>query len=108
MAKNKELDTETAAIQKQGLVLKDLTKSEGWGIAKKRLIRKIGQLKMITGLDIQNATPETIIQVIASKNTAADILLEWLRDIEGTVEQHDGNAQLVEQAVEEGLLQIQD
>lgn len=101
-----QLDTETAAVEAVGKSIKDLVGSSGWAEARKRLVRKVAELKMISGIDIQQATPETIIQVIASKNVAADILMAWLRDVEGTAEQHEGNQNLITEAVEGIVVEI--
>lgn len=106
MAKKKELDKETLKIDAVGTAIKGLVGSDGWVEARKRLVRKVAELKMISGKDIQEATPETIIQVIASKETAATILLDWLRDIEGTVEQHDGNQELMVNEVENIVMDL--
>ena len=99
MAK-KELDKETAKIVMTGEAIKDLVGSRGWAEARHRLIKEVANLNNISNLDVLQSDPTTIIQVIAAKTTAAKILLTWLRDIEGTAEQHDGNAALIEKEIE--------
>ncbi len=104
--KAKETDKETAKIEEIGQAVKDLVGSSGWGEARRRLLKKVAQLKNISNLtDISD--PSTIMQVIAAKNTAADILVAWLRDVEGTAEQHDGNAALIEKEIEGLVMELE-
>ena len=95
-----ELDQETQRIAQQGAELKAMCESEGWKIAKQKLYEKVANLLNINSTEILNAEASTIIQVIASRKTAADILGQFIKDIEGDVEQHQGNKEMM-QAVDE-------
>lgn len=106
MAKKKELDKETAKIEAIGSAIKDLVGSAGWAEVKKRLIKKVVNLQLITAADLQSAPEGTLTSLIAAKTTAARILLEWLQDVEGTVEQLDGNKDLIESVAEGIVLNI--
>jgi hypothetical protein len=105
--KTKELDKETAKIEAVGTIIKDLVGSSGWAEARKRLFRKVAELQMITNVEIQNADATALVQIIAANTRAARILLEWLRDIEGSAEQHDGNAEILVQEVESIVMEVQ-
>ncbi len=107
MAKKiKELDKETAKIEQTGAVIKDLVGSTGWAEARKRLFRKVAELQMITNVEIQNADANSIVQIVAANTRAAKILLEWLRDIEGSVEQFEGNKEILVNEVESIVMEV--
>ena len=106
MAKRKELDKETQKVESIGNAIKELVGSTGWAEARRRLIRKATELQLIGNIDIQNATGTDLVSLIAAKTTAARILLEWLRDIEGTAEQHDANKELITQTAEDIVMNV--
>ena len=87
----KVIDKETDSIIKDGEALRVLCKSAGWQIVRRRFINKIGELLNINSTDILSADASSIVQIIGAKKTSADILTKFLKDIDGTVEQHEGN-----------------
>jgi len=96
----KEIDKETQRINHEGEELKAMTKSEGWSLAKGKMLGKIADLLNLSSVDVQNADAATIIQVIGAKKMAADILLSFIREVEGDVAQHEGNKDMMK-SVEE-------
>lgn len=100
----KETDLETQQLLRDGESLKALCKSDGWQIVRKRFIGKIGELLNINSTDILSADANTIVQVIGAKKTAADILTKILRDIDGSVDQHDGNKAMMISVEEDFVL----
>lgn len=88
MAKIK-LDKATEKVFTQGEHLKSMTGSTGWAIAREMLLKKIATL--LNMADISELNPQTIVQVIGIRQETAKALLGWLKEIEGTVEQHNSN-----------------
>jgi len=102
-----KIDKDTAEVEVTGNAIKGLVGSQGWAEARMRLIKKVAQLKSISNIDIVNSDAATIIQVIAAKNAAAEILVNWLKDIEGSAEQYTANASLIEKEME-GMVLVQE
>jgi hypothetical protein len=100
---SKELDKETQKVVTYSEKLKALTQHEGWVIVKDKLLKEIANLMTINDM-VTQSDPLTIIQIIAAKKRAADILLNWLRDIEGTVAQADGNQSVLDKLVEDFII----
>lgn len=82
------MDKETLAIQREGQMIEDFTKSEGWNWIKGQLISKIMDLQSIRNLD---ENPESILLDVKARNTAVDILEEVIKDVEGIASQHSNN-----------------
>lgn len=99
MAKKKELDKETQKVQTKGDNVRGLTSHEGWPIVRSMLHKKVGELLSLTSDVLTQSDPNTIIQIIAAKKRAADILVQWLNDVEGIAKQAEGNAPLLESIV---------
>lgn len=57
--------------------------SSEWQIVRQSLIDKIMDLQSVMNID-NDSSPEIIVIDMRSRKIAIEILLEWLRDIEGT------------------------
>lgn len=90
-----QLDKETAKVSTEGTALKNLVKSDGWNIVRQRFLQKVSSLMNLENLPLEALDGVSLLQVIAAKKTAKDILLEFLKDIEGDVEQFDGNKEMM-------------
>jgi hypothetical protein len=97
----KKIDKETDKLVKENESLKDLIKSSGWQIVRTNFIKKIGELYSINSIDILNTPASDIVQVIGAKKTAADILTKILKDIDGSVDQFDGNRAMMKSVEED-------
>lgn len=84
-----KLDKQTQKIFSQGEQLKSMTESSGWSIAKEMLLKRAANLLNLA--DISDLNPSTIVQVIGIRQETAKNLLQWIKEVEGTVEQHNGN-----------------
>lgn len=91
----KEVDAETQKLQRDGQELKNMVQSDGWKIARGRLVERMANLMNIASVDVMQADPATIVQVIGARKLAADELISFLRDIEGSVEQFEGNKEMM-------------
>ena len=86
---NKLPDKETIEVTRVGNDLKSLIESAGWSIARERLMKKIAN--MLNLMTIESPNPSVIIQEIAARQLAAAHVIEWIKDIEGTVHQATSN-----------------
>ena len=84
-----KLNKETQEVLSDGDQLSLMIKGTGWAIARKRLIDQVMDLQSIR--NINEAEPEKMMLDIKARNTAVDILIDWLKDIEGSAEQFKNN-----------------
>jgi len=85
-------DKETRKISIEGKRLKELVESEGWQIAKKKLMDKLMDAGSVMNFD-SKLDPQKAVIEIAAKKMAIEMVYEWItRDVYGTVEQHKSNS----------------
>lgn len=73
----------------EGERFENFVKSSDWNWIKDRFTQKIMDLQSIKNLE--GSKPEEIMSDIKARNTAIDILLEIISDVEGRAEQHQNN-----------------
>lgn len=79
-----KIDPETEYLKTIGKALKEMTETDGWGIARDRLTDKIISLQ--NAFDISDSTPEEMVRELKARKIATQILFDWLKtDIEGEV-----------------------
>lgn len=86
---HEKLDPETSRIKAIADALKSLTQNEGWPIARDRLTTKI--LDLQNAFSIEGKTADEMFVDLRARKIASTILFEWLKDIEGTVDQTQTN-----------------
>lgn len=90
-----EVDKETSKQLTDGEELQRMTESKGWGLARAKLVDLIIDLQNIHNLDEGGASIDNVVVDIKSRKAAVAILHAWLKDVEGTVEQHKNNKDLM-------------
>lgn len=90
-----EVDKDTQKQLTDGEELQRMTESRGWGIARQKLVEMILDLQNIHNLDEGNASIDNVVVDIKSRKAAVAIMHAWLKDIEGSVEQHKNNKDLM-------------
>lgn len=104
MVKRKiKLDKDTDTILNEADALRQMIETEGWKIAKARLIKRVTQNSIIEGLNLDD--PNLVIQLKVRDQVATE-LVTWLRDIEGTVEQGRNNNQMFYNETEEYITKL--
>lgn len=83
------MNEDTKKVLTEGETLRLLIEGDGWALARGKLVNLILDLQNINNLDASD--PQALIVDLKARKTAADILYGWLRDIEGTAEQHVNN-----------------
>lgn len=96
------LDKETSAIRQKGLKLKEFTKSDAWGDIKGQLTEKLVALADITTLS--ETDPMVMLQEIKVRKLAINLVMGWVREIEGQVNQHDANESAFQSIKEESVI----
>ena len=81
------MDKETAKQITRTSEIAETVKSHGWGEVKMMLFDKIMELNDITTL--AEADPSKLMIIIAAKQEAVKILMEWLNDVEGIAKSSD-------------------
>lgn len=82
-------DTETARQLNRGHAIKELVKSDGWGIVREMLVNKLIDLQSVRNIETEN--PEQAVQEIAVRRQVCDTIVEWLREVDSEIEQHLDN-----------------
>ena len=86
-------DSETREITEEQRKLQELTKSEGWGVARGKLIEYIMDMQSV--MNITAKTGEEAIIDIKARMTVVESLNNWLSEIEGTAQQYESNKELI-------------
>jgi hypothetical protein len=81
-----KLDPETAQSLHEGMELRHMTESEGWGIAKAMLMGKVAMLDSVSSLP-NDITLEEIGKQAMFRAHAISLVMDWINDIEGKLEQ---------------------
>lgn len=84
-----KLDPETSRIKAISKSLQELIKHDGWDIARARLTDRI--LELQNAFNIEDKSPEEMFIELRANKKASIILFDWLKDIEGTVDQTQTN-----------------
>jgi hypothetical protein len=77
------------AHQKRNKAVWEFVDSDGWKYVKDDLIKKINDLQSL--MNVEGETPEQVMLDIKVRKNVIAILLEWIKDVEGQVDQHIGN-----------------
>ena len=100
-----KIDKQTARKIKQSDDIKNMTLSDGWREVKAMIFTRIMELNDITSL--AEADPQKLMIIIAAKQEAVKILLEWLNEVEGIAKNSDYlKKQFLEQQKEDFLIQF--
>ena len=75
-------ELETSKINREGQMIEDFCKSEGWQWIKDRLGEVIIDLQSIRNID-NSLSPEEVVLDIKARNSAVGILLETIQKVEG-------------------------
>jgi hypothetical protein len=82
------MDNETIQTQREGQLIADYVKSDGYRWLKDRLMEKIMDLQSIMNVD---GSPENVIVDLKARRMAVDTLVSLIKQIEGRAEQHSNN-----------------
>ena len=81
--------------------LKEFTKSEAWGSIKSQLTDKLVSLADITTL--LDTDPLVLLQEIKVRKLAINLVIGWVREVEGQVSQHEANESAFQAIKEESV-----
>ena len=96
-----KIDKETAESMREGEILRELVRGQGWQLAKSLLIAEIEYLNSVDTLPRDMSLDEIGKQALI-RILARDLVLTWLDAIEGRIEQHqEQSAVLAERAMGE-------
>jgi hypothetical protein len=80
-------DAETRIVYDEGEHISSLVSSEGWKLAKRALSSRILEIGNILSI----SKTENAVQELGARQIAIQLVLDWLRDIEGAANQHKSN-----------------
>lgn len=84
------MDSETKKIVSEQDMLRELVGHQGWKVARKKMSEKILDLQDAFKIDDRTAT--AMLNDLRVRKKAAQILFEFLQEIEGTAQQAEDNA----------------
>jgi len=88
MAEPMKLDRETNALVQRNNDLADMVKSAGWSIAKGMMMDRIAELGNILTISKEIQDSAILSLELRARQNAVQTLLSFLRDVEGQVELH--------------------
>jgi hypothetical protein len=78
-----------AEILQEGSEITQYIESQGWQRVKDKFMKRIMDLQSIKNLS--GAKPEDVMADIKARNTAVDILMDIITELEGRADQHKNN-----------------
>jgi len=87
MDSNKQLDKETRDVYHEARTLRELVLSDGWKIARQKLVDKV--LDLQNAFNIDDKTPEDVLIDLRARKLATVTLYDWLKEVEGSVDVAD-------------------
>lgn len=106
MRPSKKEQAEDLKILSDGEKIIELTKSDGWSLAKRKLLSKIAILDSITALPQGNR--EDKLREIEVRAGVVSIIWEWVNDVEGMAAQAKQVSQAMQDIREESFITIYD
>lgn len=103
MAK-KELDKETQKVMSQGQKIADFVNSDSWQLIRKKLYDKLITIDSIMEIP-SNMSNEQRLQEIGIRAGAVSLILDWIKEIEGTAAQHKNNVEAFSEIRKESIVQ---
>lgn len=91
MSPKPKIDKETHKVLKEGDLLQELVKSDGWKIVQKRFTDMVIELGDV--FSIKDAEPEAAFRQLAARQIAIELVMNWMKDIEGRARQHAANSE---------------
>lgn len=88
-----KVDKETKDILEREQKIWALTEMEEWKIVRQMLADKITQLQMNDSLDLEQEPLKLSIEMKANR-AASNILLDWLREVEGTAQKSSSDREV--------------
>lgn len=98
-----KLTVETQHVLSEGEHLANLVKSDGWAVARRKLLERI----IAIGDIFQLTDKENLKEELGARQIAIEILRDFLRDVEGSANQYKNNAEFFRQIQEDNYLHTQ-
>lgn len=98
-----KLDQETAEQMRQNAELRRMTESDGWKIARAMLVERIAILDSVSSIP-NNISFEEMGKQAMFRAHAISLMQDWLREIEGRIEQGNQQEAVVTQITEETIV----
>ena len=83
------MDKETQDILSEQHRLETLVGSEGWSVARDKLVQKV--LDLQNAFNINETSAELMLIDLKARKIATQVLYDWLRDVEGTAQSAESN-----------------
>jgi hypothetical protein len=98
------LQPDTREVLSEGEKLHDLVRSEGWQLAKRKLLTEVADITNVLTLVTKGRAVNDMIVELAGRQLAAATVLDWLKGIEGDAEQYKTNSDTLRDIRNEGYV----
>ena len=86
--------------------LSDIVAHDGWKIVRRRFTEMTLALGDIFGF--READPAKLLHEIAARQMAIELVMNWIRDVEGSARQHQTNSEAYEKMREESIFEVEE
>ena len=101
----KEVDKETDKLVAEQKKIYDFVKSDDWSLIKKKLFDKLITIDSIASVPKEGKSAESMLLEYRTREGVVSIVLEWIKDIEGTANQYLNNQELMNNIRKESLIE---
>lgn len=90
-------DRETMEVLEHGKRVQELVSSELWKLAKDELFKIVSEISTIEKIpNIESMNDEALAKEIRIRNGSISIVMQWIRQLEGTANQYQNNKRAIE------------
>lgn len=104
MAK-KKIDIETQQILTEGQQIERWVNSDDWKLVKKKLMSRLITVDSISSVPSENLSNEQLLREYSVRNGAVNLVIDWIKDIEGTAMNNKTNQEIFKEAREDSIVQ---
>ncbi len=100
-----ELDKETTKVFEDGQKMQDFVENDGWKLVKRKLFDKLITFDSISGVPKDKKSLEEIGKEAVMREAVVDIIIQWIQEVEGTVNQHKSSRKVIEEIRADSIIQ---
>ena len=100
------INKETGDVLSKGQKIANFVNSDDWIMIKGTLLTKLIDFDSIKSIELDKKTPTELGEEIRTRKAVVDVVLDWIKDIEGSADQYKKNAEaLYNNNDENGIIQ---
>ena len=100
-----QLEQDTQKILSEGEKLSNFVESDAWKLIRKKLFDKLITIDSIAGVPKDKKTNEEIIFEIKLREGVVSLILQWIREIEGSAKKYKFDSKMFEDIRRDSIIQ---